>query len=163
MLSELYVTGIKLSSDIPAGSYLRGLPVVRHLQKMGELPISRRVTFFVGENGVGKSTLIEAIAVSMGFNPEGGTINFNFATADSHSDLYRHLTVCKGVKRHRDGFFLRAESFYNVASNIDEMDSEASGGAPLIMRYGGVSFHKQSHGESFMALWKTFGETSIHT
>jgi len=163
MLSELYVTGIKLSSDIPAGSYLRGLPVVRHLQKMGELPISRRVTFFVGENGVGKSTLIEAIAVSMGFNPEGGTINFNFSTADSHSDLYRHLTVCKGVKRHRDGFFLRAESFYNVATNIDEMDSEVSGAVPLIKSYGGISLHKQSHGESFMALAENrFGSNGLY-
>lgn len=152
MLSELYVTGIKLSREIPAESYLRGLPVIRHLQKMGELPISRRVTFFVGENGVGKSTLIEAIAVSMGFNPEGGTINFNFSTADSHSDLYRYLTVCRGVRRRKDGFFLRAESFYNVATNIDEMDSEAVGAAPLIKSYGGISLHKQSHGESFMAL-----------
>ncbi len=72
MLSDLYVTGIKLVREIPADSYLRDLPVVKHLQNMGELPISKRVTFLIGENGVGKSTLIEAIAVSMGFNPEGG-------------------------------------------------------------------------------------------
>jgi predicted ATPase len=152
MLSDLYVTGIRLTKDIPPENYLHDLPVVKHLQGREELPITQRVTFFVGENGVGKSTLIEAIAVSMGFNPEGGTINFNFSTQDSHSELHRYLTVCKGVKRHKDGFFLRAESFYNVATNIDQMDSEPSFGAPVILSYGGVSFHKQSHGESFMAL-----------
>lgn len=152
MLSDLYVTGVKLDREIPAESYLYNLPAIRHLRETDELPIRKRVTFFVGENGIGKSTLIEAIAVSMGFNPEGGTRNFNFSTADSHSELYQYLTVCKGVKRNRDGFFLRAESFYNVASNIDEMDAEPSLGAPVIQSYGGVSLHKQSHGESFMAL-----------
>ena len=152
MLSDLYVSGIKLVRDIPADSYLHNLPVVRHLRDMDELPLNQPVTFLVGENGIGKSTLIEAIAVSMGFNPEGGTINFNFSTEDSHSELYQYLTVCKGVKRHRDGFFLRAESFYNLASNIDAMDAESSFGASLINSYGGVSLHKQSHGESFMAL-----------
>ncbi|NMC79486.1 MAG: AAA family ATPase [Chloroflexi bacterium] len=163
MLSDLYVTGIKLVREIPADSYLRDLPVVKHLQNMGELPISKHVTFLIGENGVGKSTLIEAIAVSMGFNPEGGTINFNFSTEDSHSELYRYLTVCKGVKRHRDGFFLRAESFYNVATNIDEMDSEPSFGASVISSYGGVSLHKQSHGESFMALVENrFGGNGLY-
>jgi len=85
---------------------------------MGGLRFQKNVTFLVGENGVGKSTLIEGIAVAMGFNPEGGTINFNFATNDSHSDLHRYMTVSRGYKRHRDGFFLRAESFYNVASNL---------------------------------------------
>ncbi len=163
MLSDLYVTGIKLAREIPADSYLHDLPVVKHLQNMGELPISKHVTFLIGENGVGKSTLIEAIAVSMGFNPEGGTINFNFSTEDSHSELYRYLTVCKGVKRHRDGFFLRAESFYNVATNIDEMDSEPSFGASVIFSYGGVSLHKQSHGESFMALVENrFGGNGLY-
>ena len=88
----------------------------------------------------------------MGFNPEGGTKNFNFATMESHSDLYTYMTMSRGFQRHRDGFFLRAESFYNVASNIDELDREPGGGAPIISSYGGVSLHKQSHGESFMAL-----------
>ena len=139
------------------------MPIIKHLQHKGELPISKHVTFLIGENGVGKSTLIEAIAVSMGFNPEGGTINFNFSTEDSHSELYRYLTACKGVKRHRDGFFLRAESFYNVATNIDEMDSEPSFGASVISSYGGVSLHKQSHGESFMALVENrFGGNGLY-
>ena len=155
MLSDLYVTGIKLARDVPTDSYLHSLPVVKHLRDMGELPLNKRVTFFVGENGTGKSTLVEAIAVSMGFNPEGGTINFNFSTEDSHSELYQYLTICKGVKRHRDGFFLRAESFYNVASNIDEIG--------VVSNYGGVSLHSQSHGESFMALVENrFGGNGLY-
>ena len=169
MLSDLYITRIELTGEIPADSYLHDLPVVRHLQNMGELPISKHVTFFVGENGVGKSTLIEAIAVSMGFNPEGGTINFNFSTEDSHSELYRYLTISKGVRRRKDGFFLRAESFYNVATNIDELDSEPSVGPSVkpppsvISSYGGVSLHKQSHGESFMALVENrFGGNGLY-
>ncbi len=163
MFSEMYVAGVKLAREVPADSYLSDLPVVKHLQNMEQLPISKRVTFFVGENGVGKSTLVEAMAVSMGFNPEGGTANFNFSTNDSHSELYRYLTVCKGVKRHKDGFFLRAESFYNVATNIDVMDSEPSLGPALISSYGNVSLHKQSHGESFMALVENrFGGNGLY-
>lgn len=149
MLSELYVSQIRLRYEIPENSYLSSLPVVTNLRRMGTLSFHKPVTFFVGENGVGKSTLIEAIAISMGFNPEGGTVNFNFSTNDSHSELYKYLSISKGINRHRDGFFLRAESFYNVATNIDELDKL---GPPLIPSYGGVSLHKQSHGESFLSL-----------
>ena len=163
MFNNLYVTGVKLSREIPINGYLRDLPVVRHLMNIGHLPVSKSVTFLVGENGVGKSTLVEAVAVSMGFNPEGGTANFSFSTKDSHSELYRYLTVCKGVKRHKDGFFLRAESFYNVATNIDELDSEPSLGRAVISSYGNVSLHKQSHGESFMALVENrFGGNGLY-
>lgn len=152
MKSNLYISEVRIGKEIPRNNYLSRLPVIRNLQKMGGLNFHKNVTFLVGENGVGKSTLIEGIAVAMGFNPEGGTINFNFATNDSHSDLYHYLTVSRGYKRHRDGFFLRAESFYNVASNIDELDAEPGFGAKLISSYGGVSLHKQSHGECFLAL-----------
>jgi len=152
MKSNLYINEVRLGKEIPRNNYLSRLPVIRNLQKMGSLHFHKNVTFLVGENGVGKSTLIEGIAVAMGFNPEGGTVNFNFATNDSHSELYRYLTVSRGYKRHRDGFFLRAESFYNVASNIDELDAEPGLGGKLINSYGGVSLHKQSHGESFLAL-----------
>lgn len=150
--SSLYLNKVAISKPIPRGNYLEKLPIVANLKKMGGLEFSRPVTFFVGENGVGKSTLIEGIAVAMGFNPEGGTVNFSFSTKESHSDLHEYLTVSRGYKRHKDGFFLRAESFYNVASNIDDMDSEPGIGAKIISGYGGVSLHKQSHGESFMAL-----------
>jgi len=152
MKSNLYINEVRLGKEIPRNNYLSRLPVIRNLQKMGSLHFHKNVTFLVGENGVGKSTLIEGIAVAMGFNPEGGTVNFNFATNDSHSELYRYLTVSRGYKHHRDGFFLRAESFYNVASNIDELDAEPGLGGKLINSYGGVSLHKQSHGESFLAL-----------
>lgn len=150
--SNLYVRDVRISKEIPENNYLSGLPVIRNLQDMGSIHFNKKVTFIVGENGVGKSTLIEGLAVAMGFNPEGGTINFNFATNDSHSNLYEYLTVSRGYIKHRDGFFLRAESFYNVASNIDELDAEPSFGPKIISSYGGVSLHKQSHGESFMSL-----------
>lgn len=149
--SNLYINRISISKEIPKDNYLRKLPVVKNLKKLDGIRLSRNVTFLVGENGVGKSTLIEGIAVAMGFNPEGGTVNFNFSTKDSHSDLHNYLTISRGYKKHRDGFFLRAESFYNVASNIDEM-SQPGLGSKVVTSYGGISLHKQSHGESFMAL-----------
>lgn len=152
MDNNMYVREVRISKKIPKDNYLSKLPVVRNLRNMGSLRFNKNVTFIVGENGIGKSTLIEGLAVAMGFNPEGGTVNFNFSTNNSHSDLHEYLTVSRGYKRHRDGFFLRAESFYNVASNIDEMDAEPGLGAKVIASYGGVSLHKQSHGESFMAL-----------
>lgn len=152
MNSDLYVRDVRISKEIPRNNYLSRLLVVRNLQNTGRIHFNKNVTFFVGENGIGKSTLIEGLAVAMGFNPEGGTVNFNFSTNDSHSNLHEYLTVSRGYKRHKDGFFLRAESFYNVASNIDELDAEPGFGPKIISNYGGVSLHKQSHGESFMAL-----------
>ena len=152
MFSDLFIKSISISDQLPAHSYLNDLAVIKSLQAMGRLNFTKRVTFLVGENGIGKSTLIEAIAVSKGFNPEGGTINFSFSTQDSHSELYRYLRVSKGMHVRKDGFFLRAESFYNVASNIDQMDRIPAPGPSVIESYGGVSLHKQSHGESFMAL-----------
>lgn len=160
MFSDLYIEGIKIRKEAGEnGSYVFNLPVVKNLLKQEELPFRRKVTFFVGENGTGKSTLLEAIAVSVGFNAEGGTKNFNFATDETHSDLCQYLTVCKGVKRPKDGFFLRAESFYNVASEIDRLDQIS----PLIAYYGGKSLHRQSHGESFMSLvLNRFGGNGIY-
>ena len=163
MLSNLHVSTVRLSRELPRGSYLNDLPVVRNLKEMGILRFTRPVTFLVGENGIGKSTLIEAIAVNMGFNPEGGTVNFSFATENSHSELYDYISVGKGLARRRDGFFLRAESFYNAASYIDQLDREPGLGGRLIDSYGGVSLHRQSHGESFMSLVENrFGGNGIY-
>ena len=148
----LYLKRFYLSKEIPKDNYLSDLPVISHLSKMGEIQLSKPVTSFVGENGVGKSTLIEGIALAMGFNPEGGSLNFNFSTRKSHSNLHEYLRISRGAKKRTDGFFLRAESFYNLASNIDELDSEGGMGAPIISSYGGISLHEQSHGESFMSL-----------
>jgi len=151
MNQDLYIRWMELMEPVPRDSYLARLPVVKHLSEK-RIEFHKPVTFLVGENGSVKSTLIEALAISQGFNPEGGTKNFCFSTENSHSELYRYLRVARGVVRPRDGFFLRAESFYNVATNIDEMDRDPCGGAPVISNYGGVSLHKQSHGESFLAL-----------
>ena len=147
----MYIDHIILNSPIADSSYLTKLPAVKHLTKEGKLSFNNKVTFFVGENGTGKSTLIEAIAVAFGFNPEGGSKNFKFSTNNSHSDLCKHLTVSRS-QYPKDGYFLRAESFYNVASNIDELDEQPAASPRIIEGYGGVSLHKQSHGESFMSL-----------
>lgn len=120
--------------------------------KLDTVVLHPSVTFIVGENGSGKSTLLEAIAVALGFNPEGGTRNFNFATRASHSDLHKFLRLSKGIRRPRDGFFLRAESFFNLATNIEHLDAEPAASPPVINSYGGRSLHEQSHGESFFAL-----------
>ncbi len=147
-MNELFVRGVRLSRPLPEENWLCGVSAVRVLRQMERLDFSVPVTFFVGENGVGKSTLLEGIAVALGFNPEGGTVNFRFSTCDTHSSLAPYLTVEKGPYRHRDGFFLRAESFYNAASYLDQLDRIA----PSLGAYGGVSLHQQSHGESFLSL-----------
>ena len=145
-----YLDSVFLRRELPEGSYLSAIPAVRWLQTH-RLALNAPVAFLVGENGSGKSTLLEAIAVACGFNAEGGTRNFTFSTRETHSQLGEYLTVAK--RRYpRDGFFLRAESFYNVATNIDEMDEAPSFSPRLIDSYGGVSLHAQSHGESFLAL-----------
>lgn len=118
------------------------LPAVRHL---GKLEFDPAVTFIVGENGCGKSTLLEGLAVALGFNAEGGSKHFNFRTRESHSSLHEYLRLGRGVRLPRDGFFLRAESFFNVATQVDQLGD-------LLPAYGGTSLHEQSHGESFMAL-----------
>ena len=148
-MEDLFIKSISVEENISKDSYLYQIPAVRHLMKE-PLKFDRKVTFLIGENGTGKSTIIEALALCCGFNAEGGTKNFSFSTNNTHSDLHEHMIVGKG-KHFKDGFFLRAESFYNVASYIDELD-KGGGGRPIIDSYGGVSLHLQSHGESFMAL-----------
>jgi len=116
----------------------------------------------VAENGSGKSTLLEALAISQGYNPEGGTKNFNFSTRNSHSNLNEFIQVVKSIKKPKTGFFLRAESFYNVATEIEKLNEEP-GGPPIINSYGGKSLHEQSHGESFFSLMQhRFGEEGLY-
>lgn len=162
MLERNYLRGIELCGMPPKSSYLSRLPVIKHLSGMGRLTFDAPVTFIVGENGTGKSTLLEAIAVAVGFNPEGGGRNFTFSTNDSHSELWKYLDTLKTTMP-KDGYFLRAESLYNLASNIDKMDKEPSFDPPVIKSYGGVSLHKQSHGESFLSLIKNrFGGKGLY-
>src|SRR5438270_1849752 len=131
--------------------YPFSVPVINHLQ---ELKIYSRVCLFAGENGTGKSTLLEAIAVHYGFGREGGNRNFsNDSTESNHSidDLVRALRLSFD-KRTGAGFFLRAESFFNVASHIDNLDKEPAPAPPISTYYGSRSLHTRSHGETFFTL-----------
>lgn len=137
---------IKKDGITNLNKYPFNLPAVKTMSKLEFHP---KVTFLVGENGTGKSTILEAIAIACGFNAEGGTKNFNFYTQNTHSELSDHIRLVRGVRTPKDGFFLRAESFYNLATNIDELERERSG---ILASYGGKSLHQQSHGESFFSV-----------
>jgi len=157
-----YLLDMKLMRDkVPSfNQYPFNLDAVRNLNSLEFHP---KVTFIVGENGSGKSTLLEAIATAWGFNPEGGTKNFSSSTRSSHSELYKYIRPAKSFRKAKDGFFLRAESFYNVATNIDELDEAFSFGPPIKDSYGGKSLHHQSHGESFFSLMQNrFGGNGLY-
>ena len=139
---DLFVKELKIDWDaIAPGSYLRSIKTIAGINR---LAFHSPITFFVGENGTGKSTLLEAMAVAYGFNPEGGTVNYSFSTYDSHSELWDAVTLSKSFKKVHCGYFLRAESFYNVATKEDEY-GKLPGGVPL-------NLHKKSHGESFLTI-----------
>ena len=150
-MDRLYISSIGIEKPLDRSSYLYGIPAIRQLEKQ-RLVFDNQVSIFIGENGTGKSTILEAMAVGSGFNAEGGTRNFRFSTNETHSPLHEYLTVAKSAHQ-KDGFFLRAESFYNFASNVDELD-KGGGSWRIIDSYGGVSLHEQSHGESFLSLVK---------
>jgi predicted ATPase len=148
----IYLRDVALRRDrVPDfGRYPFMLPAVAQLNR---LAFSTPVTFLVGENGSGKSTLLEAIAVALGFNAEGGSRNFSFSTRASHSELHEYLRATRGAARPRDGFFLRAESYFNLATQIEALDAVRNVPAPPIAdSYGPRALHEQSHGESFLAL-----------
>ena len=143
-----YLRSLKLNPDkaIDYDAYPFSIPAVRELEQIEFHP---EVTFLVGENGAGKSTLLEAVAIAWGFNAEGGTMNARFSTADAHSELHSYLRTVKSFKRPRNGYFLRAESFFNLATYEEELE-EGAGRAHH--SYGDKGLHRQSHGESFLAL-----------
>ena len=143
--NDAFVRSVVLKRDEvdDFGVYPFSIPAVRDLH---ELPIDPHVTLFAGENGSGKSTLIEAIAVAAGFNPEGGSRSVTVSTRASHSVLHKHLRLVRSPRRPRTGYFLRAESFFNVATYIEEL------GDPGITRAYGGALHEKSHGESFISL-----------
>jgi predicted ATPase len=141
--SSLFITKIKLNDEnINKNEYPYNIEVLKNFK---ELDIDSPVTFFYGENGVGKSTLVEAIAIALGLNPEGGSNNMQFSNYDDYSDLYKHLTISK-FRVPKTKFFLRAESFFNVATDI------SNNGDLIDTTYGGEDLHKCSHGESFLKL-----------
>lgn len=127
--------------QIDCGAYPFTIPAVRDVEK---IRFHENVTFLVGENGSGKSTLLEAIAMSLGLGSEGGTRNTLFRTAETISPLQDSVRLIRGVPKPKDAYFLRAESFYNLATYMDETG--------YLRGYGGKSLHRQSHGESFMAV-----------
>ena len=148
----MYLNAIERTGGDFAGedSYLQDIPAIKGLSL---LELRQPVTFLVGENGSGKSTLLEAAALALGFNPEGGSRNFSFSTRNTHSGLYNYLRLHRGPYRPKDGFFLRAESFYNTATEVERLaDSGLSSSSDFLQGYGGKSLHHQSHGESFLSL-----------
>lgn len=132
---------IRPDAQVDYDTYPYNIPAIKEL---GLLEFHADVTFLVGENGSGKSTLLEAIAVALDFSPQGGTRDFKVGDAESVSNLHETLRLARSFRKPRDGYFLRAESFFNVATFIDEI------GDPT--RYGASSLHGLSHGEMFMAL-----------
>ena len=145
MNNNLFIKSIVFDWDkVEEDSYLREIEAFQDLDK---LDFNVPVTFFVGENGSGKSTLLEAIAVAHGFNPEGGTKNYAFSTYDSHSELYEAIKVAKGYRKEKIGYFLRAESFYNVATQEEEYADYL---------HSSLKYHEKSHGESFLELAQNY-------
>lgn len=135
-MNDNFIQHIRIGWDhIEPSSYLRKIKALNRLER---LEFHHPVTFFVGENGSGKSTLLEGMAVAYGFNPEGGTKNYSFSTYDSHSELCDALFLAKSYRKAKWGYFLRAESFYNVATKEEEYNT-------------GQFLHHMSHGESFLA------------
>ncbi len=153
MFENRFIRALRIDwNKIPEHSYLHRITA---LSGLTDLSFSKNITFFVGENGTGKSTLLEAIAVGYGFNPEGGTLNYRFSTYDDVSELCTALTFSKGFRRPASSYFFRAESFFNVATKAEDYRD----GKPkdiYYARYGGKSFHEQSHGESFLSYFLSF-------
>lgn len=140
-MNTQFITGLSIDwAKVDRNSYLRSIEAIKDVNT---LEFHKPITFFVGENGSGKSTLLEAIAVAYGFNPEGGTKNYSFSTYDSHSELWNAVRIAKGIRRPKAGYFLRAESFYNVATKeADYAD----------LAHPSERYHEKSHGESFLAI-----------
>lgn len=147
-------------SPVHDGSYLQN---VRSINYGLQLTLTQNVTFFVGENGSGKSTLLEGIAEQCGFNLRGGNRNHNLNTGHRfegyESALARHLHLSWTPRRISEGFFMRAESFFNFASYIDELAVDSP---RILQAYGGRSLHEQSHGESFLSLFDNQFEAGIY-
>jgi predicted ATPase len=137
----LQTVSVRPDAVVEDAEYPHNIPAIRGL---GTIAFHPDVTFLVGENGAGKSTLLEGIALALGFSREGGTRRFNVSTAQSESSLHDVLKLVRGFRQPSDGYFLRAESFYNVATYMDQVG--------YLGGYGGKSLHARSHGEAFMTL-----------
>ena len=139
-MNDQFLQGVLFDwNRIDNDSYLKRIKAFKEIEK---LVFNKPITFFVGENGSGKSTLLEALAVAHGFNPEGGTKNYVFSTHDTHSELCDAIRISKGYRKEKWGYFLRAESFYNVATKEEEYAD---------LTHPSAKYHEKSHGESFLA------------
>ena len=156
MIENRFIRSLEICWDrIPADSYLRSIPAIASLRRMD---FEKNITFFVGENTTGKSSLLEAIAAAYGFNPEGGTMNYRFSTYDDLSELHNAVRLVKGYNRALTGYFFRAESFFNLATKADEYDRLNPRGPS----FGDRSLHEQSHGESFLSFFQTFEGVGLY-
>lgn len=151
-MNDRFIQNVQIDwNRINDDSYLRKIPALQFDEK---LEFRKNITFFVGENGTGKSTLLEAIAVAYGFNPEGGSRNYSFSTYNSHSELHGAMKLSRGFRKPEYSYFLRAESFYNVATK--EMDYADD-------KHPSQRYHEKSHGESFLALAQnSFRENGLY-
>lgn len=151
-----YLLGLEVDwNALSQGTYLRSIQAISNLKR---LDFRQNVTFLVGENGTGKSTLLEAIAVAWGFNPEGGTINYRFETYNDVSELSNGVRLLRGYRRPRSSYFFRAESFFNLATKAEEYDAMN----PRGHSFGNRGLHQQSHGESFLAFFQSFEEEGLY-
>lgn len=162
-MDERYLRAVEIDwSKLPRDSWLRDIPALRQL---GQLRFDRNITLLAGENGTGKSTLLEGIAVNCGFNPEGGTINYRFSTFDEGDGLAQAMRVSRGFRRPPFGYFFRAESFFNVASQAEVYRNSGLGPVPKEIyyeRFGGKALHEQSHGESFLGWFQSCNEQGLY-
>lgn len=160
-MEERYIQAVRIDWDeVPRGSWLREVPA---LQGLETLAFRRNITFFAGENGTGKSTLLEAIAAAYGFNPEGGTLNYRFSTFDEETGLNRAVQLVRGFRHAPFGYFFRAESFFNVASKAEDYRlNSGMDKAEYYRRYGGKALHEQSHGESFLNWFSACEDAGVY-
>ena len=160
-MNHNYIQSFQIDwENIDRDSYLRDIPALRSIE---HFTFEKNITFFVGENGTGKSTLLEALAVAFGFNPEGGTLNYRFSTYDDVSELSDAIRLSKGYRRPEANasYFFRAESFFNVATKAEDYRDNYPKKI-YYSRYGGKSLHEQSHGESFLAYFQSFNQSGMY-
>lgn len=150
-MQDLFVRGIRLDEDQGERSYPFSIPAVRDIER---ILFSCPVTFLVGENGSGKSTIVETVAVTAGFNAEGGTKDYNFSTEDTTSRLADTAILIRGTRREKYGYFLRAESFYTTANYAEKGTFGPAGPIPIL--FDGKHIHEQSHGEAFLSIVNSF-------
>ena len=149
-MNDRFIQKIKIDwTKIDEWSYLRDVSALRGVE---EIEFTNNITFLVGENGTGKSSLLEGIAVACGMNHEGGTKNYVFSTYEEDTELSRAIQIVRGFRKPKTSYFFRAESFFNVATKSEEYEST----------FGGKDLHRQSHGESFLSFFSAFDRAGIY-